>query len=170
MDRLVTRVSSEVSRALGASGAAKGQFLDACIRPERLVTEHGPEVLLEIMALKTAALFEVAFVAGWLFAGGGEERAADLREAGRHFGLAFQAADDLGDMAQDAARVAAGKPGWNYANTHGEEAAEALVVGSLGACRRTLERLELFTPLWEEIYQKVWQMAGAAKPRQAAGA
>lgn len=162
VDRLGTKLCGEVSRALGAAGAAGGQYLDACVPPERLLAERGPGVVEEIMRLKTGVFFEVAFVGGWLFGGGGAAQVPDLREAGRQFGLAFQAADDLGDMAQDRERVQAGKPGWNFANFFGASAAEKQVARSLHACRRDLERYSLYTPLWREIFQKVWQMAGEA--------
>jgi geranylgeranyl diphosphate synthase type II len=162
VDQLGTKLCGEVSRALGAAGAAGGQYLDACVPPEQLLSERGPEVVEEIMRLKTGVFFEVAFVGGWLFGGGGAAQVPDLREAGRQFGLAFQVADDLGDMSQDRERVRAGKPGWNFANFFGVSAAERQVARSLHACRRDLERYSLYTPLWREIFQKVWRMAGEA--------
>jgi geranylgeranyl pyrophosphate synthase len=158
-DRLGLRLCHDVSRAIGALGAAGGQCMDSALTPEELFAAHGEGAVLEIMRLKTATFFEVAFVTGWLIAGGAAERAEELQQAGRDFGTAFQIADDLGDMAQDAARRAAGKPGWNYANVHGANAAAKAIAEGLAACRTRLEGLGLFTPLWEDIYARVWRMA-----------
>jgi len=159
VDRIGTRLCGEVTRAIGAMGAAGGQYLDACVAEEDLFHDHGPEAVEKIMRLKTATFFEIAFIGGWVFAGGAPERVPELRAAGRHFGLAFQVADDLGDMAQDAARQREGKPGKNYANHYGPEAAERTVAQNLNACRLMLDEFSLFTPLWREIYEKVWRMA-----------
>jgi len=159
VDRIGTRLCGEVTRAIGAMGAAGGQYMDACVSEEDLFHDHGPEAVETIMRLKTATFFEIAFIGGWVFAGGAPERVPELRAAGRHFGLAFQVADDLGDMAQDAARQREGKPGWNYANHYGPEAAERTVAQNLNACRLMLDEFSLFTPLWREIYSKVWNMA-----------
>lgn len=162
VDLIGTRLCHDVSVALGAGGAAGGQFMDSSLSEEELFASHGEGAVLEIAQLKTATFFEVAFVAGWLLAGGAPEKGADLREAGRHFGTAFQIADDIGDMAQDAARRAAKKTGWNYANHYGEAAARKAVAQNLNACRRYLEAEELYTPLWREICEKVWQMCPTA--------
>jgi hypothetical protein len=61
-------------------------------------------------------------------------------------------------MTQDAERRAAGKPGWNFANEYGKEEATRAVTQNLNACRRLLEEKKLYTPLWQEIYEKVWGM------------
>lgn len=79
----------------GLNGATGGQFLD--IRPPDLSTE----TLKKIIHMKTSSLFEVAFVNGWLFGGGALEKLDQVKQAAAHFGLAFQIADDLGDMEQD---------------------------------------------------------------------
>ena len=67
----------------------------------------------------------------------------------------------IGDVEQDARRQRAGKPGWNWALVYGTEAAEREVLRRLNACRLTLSRNGLFTPLWKDIYKKVWGMTTA---------
>ncbi len=138
--------------------------MDSALSEAELFAAHGSGAVLEIMRLKTATFYEIAFLAGWLVAGGDAAGAEDLRRAGQRFGTAFQVADDIGDAAQDAARRAAGKPGWNFANHYGEGEARAWVARELAACRAALEARGLFTPLWEEIYGKVWAMAGGGPP------
>jgi geranylgeranyl diphosphate synthase type II len=158
VDAIGTRVCHDVSVAIGALGAAGGQFMDSSLTADELAAAHGPDAVHKIMRLKTATFYEVAFVTGWLIAGGDPGAAAAVKDAGRLFGTAFQIADDVGDMAQDARRRAAGKPGWNYALVHGEAPARAAVAADLASCRTILEGFGLFTPLWEEIYEKVWGM------------
>ncbi len=164
VDALGTRLCHDVSAAIGAMGAAGGQLMDSALSEAELFAAHGSGAVLEIMRLKTATFYEIAFLAGWLVAGGDAAGAEDLRRAGQRFGTAFQVADDIGDAAQDAARRAAGKPGWNFANHYGEGEARAWVARELAACRAALEARGLFTPLWEEIYGKVWAMAGGGPP------
>lgn len=79
----------------GILGATGGQFLD--IFPP----DNSVETLLEILNKKTVTLFEIAFCLGWIF-GGGDHRKLDLiKKLAYHFGMAFQIADDLSDLAQD---------------------------------------------------------------------
>ena len=161
VDRVGTRLCHDVGQAIGALGAAGGQFMDSSLSEDELFADHGEGAVLEIMQLKTATFFEISFLSGWLIAGGSTEGAEDLHRAGRHFGTAFQIADDIGDMAQDAARRATGKPGWNFANEYGKEEATRAVTQNLNACRLLLEEKKLYTPLWREVYEKVWGMATA---------
>jgi geranylgeranyl diphosphate synthase, type II len=160
VDQIGTRLCHDVSRALGAMGAAGGQFMDSSVEGDRLFRDYGPDAVMDIMRLKTATFFEISFLAGWLISGAPSADAEDIQRAGRYFGVAFQIADDLGDMEQDAARKQVGKPGWNFANHYGEEEARHHVTKNLNACRLILQEKGLFTPLWKEIYKKVWEMAG----------
>jgi geranylgeranyl diphosphate synthase type II len=166
VDRIGTRLCYEVGQAMGAQGAAGGQAMD--INATTKTAEPG--TALEIARRKTASFFEVAFVTGWLVAGSPPGDARKIQEAGRHFGIAYQLADDLGDMERDAARHTAGKPGWNYANFCGVERAGFLVAQNLSACRRILRSMGVFTPLWEEIFEKVWGMATAGAAASEGGA
>ena len=157
VEHLGTRLCGTVTRALG--GAARGQYMDTALPGDLLFQAHGPDAIHEITQLKTATFYEIAFEAGWLLSGGGPDAAEELHQAGRSFGTAFQIADDIGDMEQDAARAQAGKPGWNYCSHYGRPAARLAVAQNLAACRATLERWRLFTPVWDDIYGRVWGMA-----------
>jgi geranylgeranyl pyrophosphate synthase len=159
VDRVGTRLCHDVSQAIGAHGAAKGQFMDSSLSRSEIFADYGDDAVLEIMQLKTATFFEICFSAGWLIAGGSTEGAEDLQRAGCHFGTAFQVSDDIGDMVQDNDRRESGKPGWNYANEYGISDATRTVAHHLNACRLILEEKNIFTPLWREIYTKVWGMA-----------
>lgn len=79
----------------GLSGATGGQFLD--IAPPDL----SELTLREVIHKKTTSLFEIAFVFGWLFGGGNPLKLPIVKQCASHFGMAFQVADDLGDVEQD---------------------------------------------------------------------
>jgi geranylgeranyl diphosphate synthase type II len=161
VDRLGTRLCFDVAYALGGDGAVGGQCLDSVVAEAEILARAGEAGVLDVLQLKTATFFEIAFLSGWLVAGGSSAGGEAVQRAGRHFGIAFQVADDMGDMAQDAARRAAGKPGLNYANLCGLEAAEDVVARNLDNCMQILDDHQLLTPLWGEVVDKVWGMAEA---------
>ncbi len=159
-DRLGMRLCSQLSRSLGAAGAAGGQFIDSL--DEKGLAEYvirGHSTAEAAVQKKTSPFFENAFVGGWLIGGAAAAEVEELRKAGQAFGAAFQIADDISDMTQDRLRRAQGKPGWNYANTYGRCQAEREICRQLSACRRTLQSRGLFTPMWQEVYDKVWTKA-----------
>ena len=86
---------AEAARAAGIVGAVGGQFYD--LFPPSLSLE----ALREVIYKKTVTLFEVSFVFGWLFGGGDPALLERVKRAAYHFGMAFQIADDLVDLAQD---------------------------------------------------------------------
>jgi len=110
---------------------------------------------------KTSPFYEAAFVCGWLVGGGdpSDHAVDEIRQAGRDFGVAFQVADDIGDLEQDRERRKSGRGGWNYADVYGAQAAERELARRLNSCRATLRSRGLYTPLWDEIYGKVAKMA-----------
>jgi geranylgeranyl diphosphate synthase type II len=158
VDRIATRICNDVSRALGALGAAGGQYMDVSTA-EDLFREHGPDAVADLVYRKTATFFEIAVLAGWLVAGGEAQQTSVLRDIGRHLGTAFQIADDIGDMARDATRVAAGKPGWNFANEYGRDVARREMERNLKGARLLLTQCSLWTPLWDELYGQFRKMA-----------
>lgn len=85
-----------VSHNTGLRGATGGQYLD--IHPPKL----NESVVREIIHMKTVSLFEIAFTFGWLFGGGELDLLETCQKAAGHFGMAFQIADDIGDVDQDA--------------------------------------------------------------------
>jgi geranylgeranyl diphosphate synthase type II len=157
VDRIGTRIVNEVSHAIGAMGAAGGQYMDVS-SIEHIEKEHGPDAISDIIYRKTATFFEIATVVGWIIAGGNSENISVLRDIGRQIGIAFQIADDIGDMEQDTLRGTQGKPSWNFANEYGKDVALREVERNLKGARYLLKQIDCWTPLWDEIYVQVRKM------------
>lgn len=116
----------------GLCGATGGQFLD-------LAPNLSLDLLQEVIRKKTVTLFEISFVLGWLF-GGGELHQLDLvKKSAAHFGMAFQIADDLDDMAQDFAH----NHSLNIANVLGKERAKQMFHEEMEQFNQTLIDLKL---------------------------
>ncbi|MCB1149234.1 MAG: polyprenyl synthetase family protein [Chlamydiia bacterium] len=79
----------------GIFGATGGQYYDLFPR------EQSTDEILRVLRLKTASLFEQAFLFGWLFGGGDPCQASRVKQAAIHYGIAFQIADDLADSEED---------------------------------------------------------------------
>jgi geranylgeranyl diphosphate synthase, type II len=88
----------EASKAAGIHGATGGQYLD--LYPGTLSLK-GIKTIIE---KKTITLFEISFLYGWIFGGGGLEFLSEVKKLGYHFGMAFQIADDLRDCFEDQKR------------------------------------------------------------------
>lgn len=121
----------QASKNTGILGATGGQFLD--LMPMQVTEER----LLEVLYLKTGALFELSFVLGWIFGGGDVGLLDPLKKAAYHFGLAFQIADDLDDWEQDR-----GKP-YNFAHFAGKKRAKERVKLELEKTRYILNELRI---------------------------
>ena len=119
----------------GLSGAVGGQFSDL------FPSDLSLNTVLEIIQQKTGSLFEIAFVAGWLFGGGAVERLPQVKTLAQHFGNAFQIADDLGDREQDVKN----NRSVNVANLFGVEKASLLVQENVLAYQRLLKELHIDT-------------------------
>lgn len=117
----------------GIYGASGGQYLD--LFPGTLTEQS----LLEIIHKKTVSLFEVAFVLGWIFGGGDLTLLDRVKQAAAHFGIAFQIADDIDDLQQDASH----EHTVNYAALCGEEKARARFHAELSAYRSLLQELKI---------------------------
>jgi geranylgeranyl diphosphate synthase type II len=100
----------------GIFGATGGQYID--IYPK----DHTEATIREVILKKTVSLFENSFVFGWLYGGGPLDQLDKVRKAAYHFGMAFQIADDLGDMDQDVIN----QRHMNMANLFGKEASEEM--------------------------------------------
>ena len=135
-ERICTLALANATYNTGLFGATGGQFLD--IYPPDL-TEA---TLREVIHKKTVSLFEIAFVFGWLYGGGAEEQLPLVKKAASHFGMAFQMADDIGDVEQDAAngRVV------NMAAVFGIEQTQKWVQEEVELYRATLQELKLNSP------------------------
>lgn len=106
-------IVENVSFNTGLQGASGGQYLD--LYPPLL----SETMLREIIHKKTVSLFEISFVLGWLYGGGSTQQLQIIKQAASHFGMAFQIADDFGDMIQDINN----KRLVNFANVFGKEKA-----------------------------------------------
>lgn len=122
-----------VSKNTGAKGATGGQYLD--LFPEDAL----PETVRKALAMKTGTLFEIAFVLGWLYSGGAAGRLSEVKEASRHFGMAFQIADDLSDSDDDSE---AGRT-VNLASALGKEHAARALRDEVEAFKLALDSLGL---------------------------
>lgn len=130
-DAICRHAVQNVSFNTGLFGATGGQFLD--LQPSKINLES----LREIAHKKTASLFEISFVLGWLYAGGDFAQLPLVKKAAYHFGMAFQVADDIGDMEQD--------------KRNGKSINFALTVGSVKA-REILDlEIESYCKLLDEL-------------------
>jgi geranylgeranyl diphosphate synthase, type II len=134
--QLCTLAVENVSFNTGLFGATGGQFLD--INPPDLQLE----TLRDIACKKTASLFEISFVLGWLYAGGDLAKISLVKAAAYHFGMAFQIGDDLGDMDQDARN---GRT-VNIASVVGQKRAEELFKQEISQYLELLDELNIASP------------------------
>jgi geranylgeranyl diphosphate synthase type II len=130
----------------GLLGATGGQFLDV------FPPNFSEETLKEVISKKTTALFEVAFVFGWLFGGGDAEALGEVKRAAEHFGLAFQLADDIDDFEQDLLK----EKRVNYAVAFGKEAALHLFHEEMRLFDETLLRLNIAMDEWRELAKFIY--------------
>lgn len=112
----------------GVWGATGGQYEDL------FPGEKSEEALLETLRKKTASLFEIAFVFGWLFGGGAISLLPLVKQASNHYGMAFQIADDLKDY---------GEKRTNLAESLGLERAKELFHVELSAFSRLADEISL---------------------------
>ncbi|HEX2580293.1 MAG TPA: polyprenyl synthetase family protein [Rhabdochlamydiaceae bacterium] len=137
------------TRCAGISGATGGQFYD--IFPPNLTLE----TLRQVIYQKTVTLFEVSFVFGWLFGGGDSFRIEQIKKSAYHFGMAFQIADDLGDLAQDVKN----QREINLAKHIGKERAYIVFEEELKHFKVTLMELGLDTPAFKKMCDMLEQLA-----------
>nr|AGL91649.1 geranylgeranyl diphosphate synthase [Catharanthus roseus] len=91
----ILRVISELSRLIGAEGAAAGQVADLNSGGK---SEIGLEQVEYIHLRKTAAFAEAAAVSGAILGGASEEEINKLRKYSKYTGLLFQVVDDILDV------------------------------------------------------------------------
>jgi geranylgeranyl diphosphate synthase type II len=137
------------TRCAGIHGATSGQFYD--IFPPSLSLE----TLRQVIYKKTVTLFEVSFVFGWLFGGGDSYRIEQVKKSAYHFGMAFQIADDLEDLAQDEKN----QREINLAKHIGKERALAVFEEELKIFKITLMELGLDTPSFKKMCDMLHQLA-----------
>jgi geranylgeranyl diphosphate synthase type II len=128
------------TRCAGIRGATNGQFLDLFPPDNRL------ETVEKIIFQKTVTLFQISFVFGWLFGGGDLARLKEVEASAYHLGMAFQIADDLQDMNQDASHAS----DINIASLLGVEKAIELFESESKQWKDSLVRLGI----WNEDFEK----------------
>jgi geranylgeranyl diphosphate synthase type II len=96
-----TRLARVLSEAVGWDGLVAGQEIDINGR----ASLSGAEQVENLNWLKTGVLFVAAAEMGAIVAGLDDTRIEAVRRFARHFGLAFQTADDLLDGAASPAQI-----------------------------------------------------------------
>jgi geranylgeranyl diphosphate synthase type II len=139
-DRRCTLALENVSYNTSLQGVVGGQYSDLFPSDLSLGT------VMEIIHQKTGSLFEASFVLGWLFGGGAIERLSQVKVLARHFGAAFQIADDLDDAEKDLSN----ERKINVGNLFGIDRAVALLQDEIRAYQATLRELHIDSePLME---------------------
>jgi len=141
---LASALLRELADAAGSEKLIGGQMED--LLAEKKADATADE--LEFIHLnKTAAMITVSLLAGGLCGGATPAQLDDLRDAGRHLGLAFQIVDDILDATADTATLGktAGKDAkagkTTYVKLHGLEASQRLATQQTVAAREALARL-----------------------------
>lgn len=130
-----------VTHCAGIFGATSGQFFDLYPPDQSLKT------IEKTIYQKTVTLFEIAFVCGWVFAGGDLSKTDELKQIAYYFGMAFQIADDYRDLVQDADQTYES----NYAYLLGKEKALQTFHSYTNEIERGLQKLNI----WSEPLQKL---------------
>ena len=125
----------------GLSVAAGGQDLDQQGSAQLL-----PAHVLQAIRDKTGPFFAIAFCMGWCVGGGSSKQLEKMWKLGMCLGLAFQAADDIGDEQEDAQNGRC-----NLAVSHGTQEARLIMDANLQECMDGLKAYGIKTRLWNEI-------------------
>lgn len=142
-DKACVIALESATHCAGILGATGGQFLDLFPPNQNL------ETVKQVIYKKTVTLFEVSFVLGWVFGGGDVSKLDRVRKAAYHFGMAFQTADDLGDMLQDEKK----QREISIARLIGKERALLYFDEEMRSLQKILQELKLFTPSFEKMCQ-----------------
>lgn len=127
---LAASLTREIADAAGSERLIGGQMEDLLAEQK---TDATADELKFIHLNKTAAMIEVALVAGGLCGGATAPQLDSLRTTGRHVGLAFQIMDDILDATADTATLGktAGKDAkadkTTYVKLHGVESSRQFV-------------------------------------------
>jgi geranylgeranyl diphosphate synthase type II len=129
---LALGVATHCSGILGATG---GQFFD--LYPPSLTLE----MIQEIIYKKTITLFEVSFVLGWLFGGGDINHLDKIKKVAYHMGMAFQIADDIGDIVQDEKK----ESNISIVKKIGKQNAYSIFLEEMDSFEKGLDELSIYT-------------------------
>jgi geranylgeranyl diphosphate synthase type II len=133
------------TRCAGMNGATNGQFLDL-YPPDRSL-----ETIQKVMFQKTATLFEISFLFGWVFGGGRPESLPEVRKCAYHLGMAFQIADDLADEGQDE---------FSLLHVLGKEKAICLLQEEIASFIELLKSLKLWNGSFQQVVQTLASTSG----------
>lgn len=141
----------EFTQRLSVDGLCGGQYLDLHVKEN--FNELSPKAekqnnILDLIRRKTSSLFELSFILGWLFGGGILEETDAIRKIGRSFGILFQIIDDLADFKQD---ISKGNNN-NICQYYDKSELHSLFMTNLESYRTGLLQLQLFTPLFKDLY------------------
>lgn len=148
-DRICSIALEHAAYAAGILGATGGQFLDL------FPPNYNLETIRDVIYKKTVTLFEVSFVFGWLFGGGDINSLGAVKKAAAHFGMAFQTADDMGDVAQDEKN----QREINIAKHIGKDRAFFLFEDEMRKFQKYLKDLRLDTPSFRKMCEMVSKLA-----------
>jgi geranylgeranyl diphosphate synthase type II len=140
-DRICTLALENASQCSGILGATGGQFLDLFPPAPNL------EAVKKVIYKKTVTLFEVSFVFGWLFGGGDIDKLDLVKKTAYNMGMAFQIADDLGDLAQDEKKDRE----ISMARLLGKERALAVFEEEMLSFSANLKELNIYTPSFQKM-------------------
>lgn len=132
-DQILIKSLEVAGRTTGIEGASGGQFLDLYPPHENLETYQ------KTVIQKTVSLFEMSFLFGWLFSGGNLDAIEKVRKTAYHYGMAFQIADDFGDIEKD---LKQGRS-MNAALLLGKEQAAKLFQTEITAYKNSLKELKI---------------------------
>lgn len=150
-DAVCCQCLKEASKLAGILGATGGQYLD--LNPPG----QSVEVVKEVLYKKTVTLFQVSFLFGWLYGGGMMAKLDQVKQAAYHFGMAFQIADDLGDLAQDEAN----QREVNAARVLGPQRAYEMFEREMVKYQELLKELGLGTPSFDKMTHMLAKAASA---------
>lgn len=148
-DQVCSLALESAAHCSGILGATGGQFLD--LYPPALSVEAIKDVIYK----KTVTLFEVSFVLGWLFGGGDIQLLEKVKKAAYHLGMAFQIADDLGDIIQDEKK----EKEISMVSCVGKEKAYAFFLEEMEAFQISLKNLSIFTPSFKRLSDQLYLQA-----------
>lgn len=148
-DRAGIVALESATHCAGILGATGGQFLDL------FPPNYNLETMRKLIYKKTVTLFEVAFVFGWVFGGGDFAKLEIVKRAAYHLGMAFQIADDLGDVQQDERN----QREMNIVRVVGKERAIHMFEEEMVYFQRYLKDLHLDTPSFKKMGDMLIQLS-----------
>lgn len=148
-DRACVIALEFAAKCAGILGATGGQYLDL------FPPNYSLDTIRSLIYKKTVTLFEVSFVFGWVFGGGSLDQIDLVKMVAYHFGMAFQIADDIGDMQQDEKKERA----LNIARVLGKGRAFAVFEEEMKELQHLLKQLQIDTPSFRKMCDILQQSA-----------